>query len=110
MTEKERRRARLDKLMEAYDIYVRVVQQGGDTAPAKKAAEAKARLEKDTDLMTRIRDVQADRKAREYLSLADNYFKAARFDSAREFCRRILAECPGTPQAFQAQILLDRMK
>jgi tetratricopeptide (TPR) repeat protein len=110
LTEKERRAARVDRLLEAYEIYGRIVAQGGDTEPGKKAAEARARLGEDTDLMARIERAKAERKAREWLSLADNYFRAGRFDTAREYCRKIISTYGQTPQAVDAKVLLDRMR
>jgi tetratricopeptide (TPR) repeat protein len=108
--EKERRAARLSNLIDAYDIYTRVAAQGSDTEPGKKAAEAKARLEKDAGLMAGIAAAQSERKAREWLGLAESLYKAGRADAARDYCTRILKECPQTPQAADARALLERMK
>ena len=110
LTEKERQAARIDRLLEAYDLYGRLVAQGADTEPGKKAAEARARLEKDADLMARLDQAKTERKAKELLSLAENYFRAGRFDSAREYCRKLLAAYPQTPQAADAKMLLERLK
>jgi hypothetical protein len=110
MTPAEREAARIDRLLEAYELYGRIVQQGTGTDPAKQATAAQARLEQDTALMTRIKAVQAERKAREWLGLAQAYFKADRADKAREFCQKILAEYPQTPQAAVAKDLLNQMK
>jgi tetratricopeptide (TPR) repeat protein len=110
MTEKEREAARIARLLEAYELYGRIVQQGAGTDPAKQASSARARLEQDTALMVRIKEVQAERKAREWLGLAEAYLKADRADRAREFCQKILAEYPQTPQAAAAKDLLNQMK
>ena len=110
MSAEERRTARLNLLLDAYEAYGRIVQLGGDTEAAKKAAAARARLEKDADLMARIKQVQADRKAKELLGLADGYFRAGRLDLARQYCTKIIAECPGTQQAADAKALLERLK
>jgi len=110
LTEKERQAARIDRLLEAYDLYGRIADQGADTEAGKKAAEARARLEKDAALMARIEQAKAERKARELLSLADNYFRAGRFDLARPYCRKIVSTYPQTSQAADARVLLDRMK
>jgi len=109
MTAAERSAARLDRLTEAYEIYGRIVQLGGGTEPAIQAAAARARLEADTALMARIQVLQTERKARQYLSLADGYFKSGRFDLARQYCMKILSECPKTPQAADAKALLEHM-
>jgi len=109
-SEPERRAARLERLLVAYEAYGRIVQQGADTEPGKKAADARTRLEKDADFMARLREAQAERKARELLSLAEGYFRSGRFDSAREYCKKILAEFPKTPQATDARMILERIK
>jgi tetratricopeptide (TPR) repeat protein len=110
LTPAERQAARIARLLEAYDLYGRIVAQGPDTGPGKKAAEARARLEKDADLMARIELAKAERKARELMSLAENYFRAGRFDSAREYCRKVISTYPHTVQASDATMLLERMK
>jgi len=108
--EAERRAARIQKLLDAYGIYSAVAAQGAGTEPGARAAAAMARLEKDAALMSSLRDAQAERKAREWLGLADGFYKAGRIDTAREYCTKILAECPQTPQAADAKALLERMK
>jgi tetratricopeptide (TPR) repeat protein len=109
-TPAERQAARIARLLEAYDLYGRIVAQGADTGPGKKAAAARARLEKDADLMARLELAKAERKARELLSLAENYYRAGRFDSAREYCRKVISTYPQTVQASDAKTLLERMK
>ena len=99
----------MDGLAEAYEIYGRVAQLGGDTDVGKQAAAARTRLEADAGLMARIQALQVERKARQYLSLADGYFKSNRFDLARQYCMKILSECPKTPQAADAKALLEHM-
>jgi tetratricopeptide (TPR) repeat protein len=110
MTAAERRAAYLERLQEVYDAYGRIAQQGGDTEPGKKAAAARVRLEKDADLMARLKTAQGDRKAREYMGLAEAYFRAGRMDLARQQCQKILAEFPQSPQAAAAKDLLDHIK
>jgi tetratricopeptide (TPR) repeat protein len=110
MTEAERRVARLELLMQAYDIYCRVAQQGAGTEPGRKAAEDKTRLEKDADLMARVKAVQADRQAREWMSLADGYLRAGRFDLARQYYAQIISEFPRSQQAADARAMLERLK
>jgi tetratricopeptide (TPR) repeat protein len=109
MTEAERAAARLDRLAEAYEIYGRVAQLGGDTDVGKQAAVARTRLEANAGLMARIQALQVERKARQYLSLADGYFKSNRFDLARQYCMKIIEECPKTPQAADAKTLMEHM-
>ena len=110
MTEAERRVARLELLMQAYDIYCRVAQQGAGTEPGRKAAEDKTRLETDADLMARIKAVQADRQAREWMSLADGYLRAGRFDLVRQYCTKVISEFPQSQQAADARAMLERLK
>ena len=110
MTPEERREERIAKLLEAYEIYGRLARDGAGTKPGIKAEAARRRLEQDADLIGRIRDAQAEKQAREWLGLATNYFRAGRLDSAREYCTKILSECPKTPQAAEAKALLDGMK
>jgi tetratricopeptide (TPR) repeat protein len=110
LTPAERQAARIARLLEAYDLYGRIAAQGPDSGPGKKAAEARARLEKDADLMARIELAKAERKARELMSLAENYYRAGRFDSAREYCRKVISTYPQTVQASDAKTLLERMK
>jgi len=110
LSEKERRAARVAKLAEAYDIYCRIAKQGTGTEPGKKADEARQRLEKDVDLLARIKQAQLEGQAKAWLSLANNYYRAGRFESAREYCKKILAECPETPQAVDAKVLLKGIK
>jgi hypothetical protein len=110
MSDKERETARVQRLLDAYEAYGRIVQAGADTEPAKQAAAARARLEKDGSLMARLKQAQAERKAREYLGLAEAYVKAGRQDRAKEFCQKILAECPDTPQVVRAKEILGSLK
>lgn len=110
LTAAERRAARIEKLAEAYEIYGRVAQEGADTDPGRKAAAARERLEKDAALMARIKRAQAAEEAREWLGLANNYFRAGRFESAKQYCMKILSEFPKTPQAAEAKRLLEAMK
>jgi len=110
MTEAERKVARLDLLGQAYEIYGRIAQQGGDTEPGRKAAAARSRLEKDAELVARIKAVDADAKARSLMKLADGYFGAGRLDLARQYCTKVIAEYPQSQQAADARALLERMK
>ena len=110
MTEAERKVARLDLLGQAYEIYGRIAQQGGDTEPGRKAAAARSRLEKDAELVARIKAVDADAKARSLMKLADGYFGAGRLDLARQYCTKVIAEYPQSQQAADARVLLERMK
>jgi len=110
MTPNQRREARIAKLLEAYEIYGRLAKQGAGTDPGTKAAAARRRLEQDADLMPRIRAAQSEKRAKEWLGLATNYLRAGRLDSARQYCKKILSECPKTPQAAEAKSLLDGMK
>jgi len=110
MTEAERKVARLDLLGQAYEIYGRIAQQGGDTDPGRKAAAARSRLEKDAELVARIKAVDADAKARSLMKLADGYFGAGRLDLARQYCTKVIAEYPQSQQAADARALLARMK
>lgn len=109
LTPAERQAKRAELLLDAYDLYGRIAQQGTGTEPARKAAAACERLEKDADLMARLKIVQGERKARELMSLADNYFRAGRFDTAREHCKKVLAEYPQSMQAVDAKMLMERM-
>jgi len=110
MTEAERKVARLDLLGQAYEIYGRIAQQGGDTDPGRKAAAARSRLEKDAELVARIKAVDADAKARSLMKLADGYFGAGRLDLARQYCTKVIAEYPQSQQAADAKALLERLK
>lgn len=110
MTPTQRREARIAKLLQAYEIYGRLAREGKGTAPAIQADAARRRLEQDAGVMARLRSARAEKQAKEWLSLATNYFRAGRFDSARAYCTKILAECPKTPQADQAKALLEGMK
>jgi hypothetical protein len=109
-TEEERQAARIQRLLEAYELYGRIVQQGSDTDPAKQAAAARSRLEQDAGLMGRIKAASAERAARQYLSLAEGYAKAGLTDRAKEFCQKLLTECPGASQAARARELLATLK
>ena len=110
MTEAERKVARLDLLGQAYEIYGRIAQQGGDTDPGRKAAAARSRLEKDAELVARIKAVDADAKARSLMKLADGYFGAGRLDLARQYCTKVIAEYPQSQQAADARAMLERLK
>jgi tetratricopeptide (TPR) repeat protein len=110
MTEAERKLARLDLLGQAYELYGRIAQQGGETEPGRKAAEARTRLEKDAELMARIKAVDADAKARALMKLADGYFKAGRLDLARQNCEKVISDYPQSQQAADARAMLERMK
>jgi len=109
LTEAERRQRRLDCLAQAYEIYVRVAGSGEGTDVGKKAEAARLRLEQDADLMVRIRQARAEDQAQGWLSLGLNYMRAGRIDTARSYFEKIVAECPGTPQAREARGMLDGM-
>ena len=110
LTPEERQAKRLEKLVEAYALYDRVARQGGETEPAKAAAEAMARLRKDAAVAERLAKVEAERQAREWMGLATNYFKAGRFDLAREYCQKVLSAYPRSPEAEEARDLLEALK
>jgi len=110
MTEAERKIARLDLLGQAYEAYGRIAQQGGETEPGRKAADARTRLEKDAELMARIRAVDADTKARALMKMADGYFAAGRTDLARQHCMKVISDFPQSRQAADARALLERLK
>ena len=109
MTADQRRAQRIKKISEAYDIYERIVRQAPDTDLGKEAARALKRLLKDETLAARIAEERLREKAREWFNLASNYYRAGRPDIAKEYCRKILAECPAAPQAPQARAMLDSM-
>ena len=110
LTPEERQAKRLEKLVEAYALYDRIVRQGGETEPAKAAAEAMARLRKDAALAARLAKVGAERQAREWMGLATNYFKAGRFDLARQYSEKVIASYPNSPEAEEARDLLEALK
>jgi tetratricopeptide (TPR) repeat protein len=110
LTPEERKATRLEKLVEAYAIYDRVVRQGGETEPAKAADDAMARLRKDAALAERLANVEAERQTREWMGLATNYFKAGRFDLARVYCEKVVASYPNAPEAAEAHDLLEALK
>jgi len=110
MTEAERKLARLDLLGQAYEAYGRIARQGGETEPGRKAAEARARLEKDAELMARIKAVEADAKARSLMKMADGYFRAGRQDLARQNCLKVISDYPQSQQAADAKAMLEHIK
>ncbi|MCX5655514.1 MAG: hypothetical protein NTY65_12785 [Planctomycetota bacterium] len=110
MTEADRKTARLDLLGHAYEIYGRIAQQGGETEPGRKAVEARSRLEKDAELMARIKAVDADTKARALMKMADGYFRAGRPDLARQYCTKVISDFPQSQQAADARTMLERIK
>jgi len=110
LTGPERRAACLERLVAAYELYGRIAQQGPETEPGKKAIAARQRLDQDADLAARIKQAQARQQAREWLGLAQNYFRAGRIDLANEYCRKVIAEFPGTPEAAEARALMAPAK
>ena len=110
LTPEERQAKRLEKKVEAYALYDRIVRQGGETEPAKAAAEAMERLRKDAAVAERLAKVEAERRAREWMGLATNYFKAGRFDLARQYSEKVIASYPTAPEAEEARDLLEAMK
>jgi len=110
MTEAERKLARLDLLGQAYGAYGRIAQQGGETQAGRKAAEARSRLEKDPQLMARIKAVEADIKARALMKMADGYLGAGRMDLARQNCMKVISDFPQSQQAADAKAMLERLK
>jgi len=110
LTPEERQAKRIEKLAEAYALYDRIVRQGGATGPAKAAAEAMERLRKDAAVAERLAKVEAERQAREWMGLATNYFKAGRFDLARQYSEKVIASYPNSPEADQARDLLEALK
>jgi tetratricopeptide (TPR) repeat protein len=110
LTPEARQAKRLEKLVEAYALYDRIVRQGGETEPAKAAAEAMARLRKEAAVAERLAKVEAERRAREWMGLATNYFKAGRFDLARQYSEKVIASYPNSPEAEEARDLLEALK
>ena len=110
LTPEERQAKRLEKKVEAYALYARVVRQGGGTEPAKAAAEAMERLRKEAAVAERLAKVEAERQAREWMGLATNYFKAGRLDLARQYSEKIIASYPNSPEAAEARDLLEALK
>jgi len=110
LTPKERQAKRLEKKVEAYALYERIVRQGGETEPAKAAAEAMERLRKDAAVGERLAKVEAERQAREWMGLATNYFKAGRLDLARQYSEKVIASYPDAPEAEEARDLLEALK
>ncbi len=110
LTPEERQAKRIEKLVEAYALYDRIARQGGETEPAKAAAEAMARLRKDAAVAERLAKVRAERQAREWMGLATNYFKAGRFDLARQYSEKVIASYPNSPEAEEARDLLEALK
>jgi tetratricopeptide (TPR) repeat protein len=110
LTPEERQAKRLEKKVEAYALYDRIVRQGGKTEPAKAAAEAMARLRKDAAVGERLAKVEAERQAREWMGLATNYFKAGRLDLARQYSEKVIASYPNAPEAEEARDLLEALK
>jgi len=110
LTPEERQAKRLEKLVEAYALYDRIVRQGGETKPAKAAAEAMERLRKDAAVAERLAKVRAERQAREWMGLATNYFKAGRLDLARQYSEKVIASYPDAPEAEEARDLLEALK
>ncbi len=107
MTAKERREARIRKLAQAHAIYERIVRQAGDTKLGEESARALKRLAADEELAEHIRNLRLREKARQWMSLATNYYRAGRPDLAEGYCRKILDEAPGSPQAKEARAMLE---
>jgi tetratricopeptide (TPR) repeat protein len=107
MTPAERRAARIKKLAKAHAIYKRIVRHAGETALGKEAATALNRLAADEELAEQIREQRLREKARQWLGLASNYYRAGRSDLAEEYCRKILDEAPTSPQAEEARVMLE---
>ncbi len=97
-------------LIEAFGTYEKVVRQGPDTEAGKLAAAALARLQKKKDLADHIERVRRQRKTREWLDLATNYYRAGRLDLARDYCRKILAEADTGPHADEAKAMLASLE
>ncbi len=107
LTSEQRREVRVAKLKEAWELYERVVRLGVSTEPGQAAVKALKRLAKDEALADQIEAARCEEKARGWLSLASNYYRAGRMDLAKDYCRKILAECPRTPQAEPAKAMLE---
>ena len=110
LTPEERQAKSLEKKVEAYGLYDRIARQGGETEPAKAAAEAMERLRKDAAVAERLAKVEAERQAHEWMGLATNYFKTGRLDLARQYSEKVLASYPNSPEADQARDLLEALK
>jgi len=109
LTPAERAGRRLELLAEAHAIYARLAETGKGTEVGQRADAARKRLEKDAELLKRIRRTQAEDQAREWLDLGTNYMRAGHMDKAREYFKKVLDECPDTPQAREARGYLDGM-
>jgi len=110
MTAAERQAAHDERLTQAYQIYSRVAATCPDTKPGKEAAAAALRLEKSGDFLARKKQADAEREAKQWLGLAEAYYKGGRFDLAYEFARKVLENHPDVPQAAPAKALIEKMK
>jgi tetratricopeptide (TPR) repeat protein len=110
MTEQERRAARLEKLLDAYALYERIARQGPETEPGREAAVAMKRLGAEEAFAARLRQVQAERQARQWLNLAINYLRGGRTDLAREYFQKVVASYPDSAQAEEAQAFLEDLE
>jgi outer membrane protein assembly factor BamD (BamD/ComL family) len=110
MTAAERQAAHDERLAQAYQIYTRVASTCPDTKPGKEAAAAVERLEKNSDFLARKKQADAEKEAKQWLGLAEAYYKNGRFDLAYEFARKVRDNHPDVPQAAQAKALIEKMK
>lgn len=103
-------RKRVDLLTKAWTIYERITEMGPETEPGREAAKALARLKTDTTLVARIERRRQEQKAAGWMSMAATYYQAGRMDLAKDYCLKIIKECPKAPQTERAKAMIESIR
>ncbi|MFQ5423992.1 MAG: tol-pal system YbgF family protein [Phycisphaerae bacterium] len=87
----------------AIQLYEDIVHNYADTPFAKQAGKRLAKIHKDADVMTRVRDAAAEKKCTAWLEMARGLVKAGRRDAARKYYKRIIKGYGDTTYARTAR-------
>ena len=97
------------RYLEALKLYNTVLDEYPETAAAKTAEQAIARINTDPKVQSTIKKLVATAEAERWLDLGDRFAKAEIFDRAREFYQRVVDSHPETEAAAQAKGKLAKL-
>jgi len=106
--------AQAAELAKDYALAIRLYEQLAAACPKSDlAAAAKARadaLKADKAVAASIREREAQRDCRSWLSMADNFIQAGHPEKAREYLKKIIDKYPDTEWGRQAKERMNKLK
>ncbi len=99
-----------DDLVAAYGLYRTLAQQFPDLPEGTEAAAELVEWEADQELMTRVRGLQAEKEARQWMTLADNFLANDHYSEAMQYYQKVVEKYPDTEVAAQAEAKLEEAR